>query len=135
MNKVFLMGAAVERPELKKGRSGTLYCELKLATNDRRRAADGVLERTVKWHRVLCFGDVAQLVSEQVRSGTAVMVEGRLEPKLVRRQAGSDFVQTEIFASSVEFPEGRLRRRGARVAAISAMRARANGPMEVRDES
>lgn len=133
MNRVFLMGAAVERPELRKARSGALYCELKVATSEKKRAVDGILERAVKWHKVLCFGEVARMLSEQVRAGTAVMMEGRLETKVNRRADGSEETQVQVFASSVEFPEGRLRRRGARVAALTAMRARAEGMNEVGD--
>jgi single-strand DNA-binding protein len=134
MNKVFLLGAAVERPELRKAKSGSVYCELKLATSERKRAVDGILERAVRWHKVLCFGQVAQMVSEQVRTGTAVMVEGRLETKVTRRADGSEMTQIQVFASAVEFPEGRLRRRGARVAAVTAMQARAESGYEASNE-
>jgi single-strand DNA-binding protein len=101
MNRVTLLGRIGRDPELKS--SG--LCVFSVATHERERREEGVVEHT-EWHHVVTFGRLAEVVAEYVGKGEQVLVEGKLRLRKWEHE-GKAYYRTEVVASSVEFLGGR----------------------------
>lgn len=77
VNKVVLLGNAGKQPEVRNTRSGTV-AELSLATNERRPDGHGGWQDHTEWHSLVAFGRTAEIISEYVRIGAPLFVEGKL---------------------------------------------------------
>ena len=63
-------------------------------------------ERT-EWHRVVFFGRLAEIVSEYVKKGQQIYIEGSLRTNKWQDQSGNDRYTTEIIASEMQMLGGR----------------------------
>jgi single-strand DNA-binding protein len=78
-NRVILVGNLTADPQLRYISSGTAVCDLRLAVNNRRKAATG------EWVEEPVFVDVtlwerqAETASEYLTKGSPVLIEGRLK--------------------------------------------------------
>ena len=96
MNRVTLlghMGADAERA--KRGDSVVL----RVATNERYRTKDGDWKDSTTWHRVRCYGKLAE-ASLTLRKGVGVFVDGRLHVYSLEVD-GSKRTVVEIVAQTV----------------------------------
>ena len=59
VNKVILVGRLGADPEARTTQSGTMVCNLRLATDERRKDKEGNWGSHTEWHRVVCFGKTA----------------------------------------------------------------------------
>jgi single-strand DNA-binding protein len=57
-------------------KSGRAMARLTVAVNNRRRNGDDVIERPAVFHRVVCFGSLAENVSNSLRKGMEVLAVG-----------------------------------------------------------
>ncbi len=107
INKVILLGRLGADPEIRYTQGQTAVCNLRLATNDRRRNADGQWVEQTEWHRVVTFGKTAENCGQYLKKGRQVFVEGRIRTNKWQDQEGKDRYTTEILAQSVQFIGGR----------------------------
>lgn len=99
LNRVFLVGRVGNDPELKTSAQGAPYLRISLATNAQK--ADG--EKITYWHRVVIFGNQAQVCATYLHKGARVLIEGSLE---VRTYTGDDdrkVTNVSVVAQSVKF--------------------------------
>ena len=97
LNKVFLLGNLGTDPELRYTQSQTPVCTLKMATNERRRGADGEWTDHTEWHTVVLQSDGLVGVAERyLRKGSKVYIEGSLRTRKWQDQSGNDRYSTEI---------------------------------------
>lgn len=106
INKVILIGNLGADPELRQTNSGTAVCNLRLATNERRKGADGEWGDHTEWHRIVCFGRTAENCNQYLSKGRRVYVEGRLTTRKWEDKEGRDRWTTEIVAYQVKFLGG-----------------------------
>ncbi|MCB0322321.1 MAG: single-stranded DNA-binding protein [Bdellovibrionales bacterium] len=106
LNKVLLMGRLGADPELRYTQGQTAVCNLRLATNDRRRNPNGEWVETTEWHRVVTFGKTAENCGQYLKKGREIFVEGRIRTNKWQDQEGKDRYTTEILAQSVQFIGG-----------------------------
>ena len=103
LNKAQLIGNLGRDPELRYTPNGTAVCNVSLATtngwNDKQ-SGDRVEE--TEWHRVVFFGRLAEIVSEHLKKGRALFVEGRLRTRKWQDKEGRDQYATEIVASDMQ---------------------------------
>lgn len=101
VNQVVLVGRLGSDPELKTAASGKPYCNLRVAT-DRPRRPDA--ERPdPDWHRVKVFDGQAESCARYLSRGRLVAVEGRLQRREWRDDAGQPQSLTEVVARHVTF--------------------------------
>jgi len=102
MNRVFLIGRLGRNPDDRKTSGGTSVSNFSLAT-DQFRTANGGRERTTEWHRVVCFGKLAELSTRYLLKGRLVCVEGSLQTRSWEKAPGEKHYSTEIVASRLVF--------------------------------
>lgn len=78
-NKVLLMGNLTRDPELRHlPNSNTAVCKFGLAINRRYRTADGEQREEVTFVDCDCFGKTAEMISQYMKKGRPLFVEGHL---------------------------------------------------------
>ena len=113
--KIIIVGNLGRDPEMRYMPNGTAVTNINVATNrtwtDRE---SGEQRKETTWFRVSVWGNQAEPVNEYLRSGSQVLVEGRLNPdpqtggpRLFNRQDGSVGASYEIRAENVRFLAGR----------------------------
>jgi single-strand DNA-binding protein len=111
INRVVLVGRLTRDPELRALPSGTSVCGLRIACNSSRRDSDGDFHERPNYFDASVFGAPADSVSQYMRKGSRIAVDGRLEwrewetTEQQRRQAVS------IVADTVQFLDGPGERR------------------------
>lgn len=98
VNKVHLIGRLGTDPELDSTQSGTSIADMVLATND--------YEDNTHWHDLVCFGGLAETVSEYLEKGRQVYVEGRISYSKWEGDDGKQRKSTEIVVDDVTFLGG-----------------------------
>ena len=103
LNKVFIMGNLTRDPELKTLPSGSSVANFGIATNRVWRNQQGEKQEEVQFHNVVVFGKQADTVSQYLKKGSSVLVEGRLQTRNWEAQDGTKRTKTEIVAERVQF--------------------------------
>ncbi|MCG8469909.1 MAG: single-stranded DNA-binding protein [Gemmatimonadetes bacterium] len=78
VNRVILVGNTGNDPDVRETASGTPVAHVSLATN-RRFRRNGEERRRTDWHRLTFWGRQAETVSQYVKKGASLYVEGHLE--------------------------------------------------------
>ena len=81
VNKVILVGHVGADPEPRYTSSGTAVVNLRMATNEVWRDAEGKDQESTEWHRVVLWGKQAEFAANYIKKGQLVYVEGRLQTR------------------------------------------------------
>lgn len=100
INKVMIIGRVGKDPESKTLKSG-LICNLSVATSEKHKD-----EERAEWHKIICFGKLAEICVKYLTKGSQVYVEGKLQTRSWEGKDGSKRFSTEIVASQVSFLGG-----------------------------
>lgn len=95
------MGHVVAKPEHKSTKTGKSVVTFAVATNNEWFDAEGTLQKSVDFHRVVAWEKLADVCDKYLDKGIPVYIEGRLTN---RRYEGKNKVQyfvTEVVASNV----------------------------------
>jgi single-strand DNA-binding protein len=108
LNKVELIGRLGAEPETKFLPSGSQVTSIRLATT-RRWLDKQTNERKeeTEWHRVVFFAKLAEIVSQYVKKGSLIRVEGRIRTHKWQDQQGQDRYTTEIVAEEMLMLDGK----------------------------
>jgi len=108
INKVILIGNLGNDPETRYTSGGAAVANVSLATSEswKDRESGEQQERT-EWHRVVFFGRLAEIVSEYLRKGSQIYVEGRLQTRKWQDKDGNDRYTTEVVANEMQMLGGR----------------------------
>ncbi|WP_175719080.1 single-stranded DNA-binding protein [Burkholderia anthina] len=108
VNKVILVGNLGADPEVRYLPSGDAVANVRLATTDRYKdKASGDYKEMTEWHRVSFFGRLAEIVSEYLKKGSSIYVEGRIRTRKWQGQDGQDRYSTEVVADQMQMLGGR----------------------------
>ena len=108
VNKVILVGNLGVDPEVRYLPSGDAVANIRIATTDRYKdKASGEFKEMTEWHRVAFFGRLAEIVSEYLKKGSSVYIEGRIRTRKWQGQDGQDRYSTEIVADQMQMLGGR----------------------------
>ncbi len=108
VNKVILVGNLGADPEVRYLPSGDAVANIRLATTDRYKdKQSGEYKEMTEWHRVSFFGRLAEIVSEYLKKGSSVYIEGRIRTRKYQAQDGTDRYSTEIVADQMQMLGGR----------------------------
>lgn len=102
VNKVILIGNLGADPELRYTPSGLAVATLRVATSRNWKDKDGQKQEETEWHRVIVWDKSAEFCGNYLSKGSKVYVEGRLQTRKWKDQAGVERYTTEIVAMTVQ---------------------------------
>ncbi len=106
INKAFVYGNLTRDPELRSLPSGVQVASFGVATNRVWKNKEGEKQESTEFHNVVVFGRQAETVSQYLKKGSSVFVEGRLQTRSWEAE-GTKKYRTEIVADRVQFgPRG-----------------------------
>ncbi|OGG55325.1 single-stranded DNA-binding protein [Candidatus Kaiserbacteria bacterium RIFCSPHIGHO2_02_FULL_49_11] len=106
LNKAFLFGNLTRDPELRSLPSGVQVASFGIATNRVWKNQDGAKQESTEFHNIVVFGRQAETVSQYLKKGSSVLVEGRMQTRSWDSE-GQKKYRTEIVADRVQFgPRG-----------------------------
>jgi single-strand DNA-binding protein len=102
MFKGSVIGNLGSDPEMKYAASGTPMLQMNVAANFRAKNTDGEWEERTEWIRCTVFGNRAESLSNLLKKGTRVYIDGRLEARPWTDRNGNVRAGLEISANDVE---------------------------------
>jgi single-strand DNA-binding protein len=104
LNKAIVIGNLTRDPELKALPSGIKVCSFSLATNRVWKDANGARQESTDYHNVVVFGRQAETVSQYMKKGNSMLVEGRMQTRSWDdKNSGEKKYRTEIVADKTQF--------------------------------
>ena len=113
INRVVVSGRLCKDPELRATRSGLDVMTVRLATEDRKRGADGAWVDDASFLDVVAFGGVAAAASRELRKGSRAVFGGRVRQRTWEDDAGTRHYRVEIVADDVVVCGERAKAAGA----------------------
>src|SRR3989304_4058074 len=103
VNKVILIGNLGRDPETRYMPNGEAVANITVATTESwKDKASGEKQEKTEWHRVTFYRRLAEIVGEDLRKGSQVYIEGRLETRKWQDKEGKDRYTTEIIADRMQ---------------------------------
>ena len=107
-NKVIIIGNLCADPELRNTPSGQPVCNFRIATNriwtDKQ---TNEKQQKTEFHSVVAWRRLAEIVSQFLKKGSLLLVEGRLETRSWDDASGNKRYRTEIIAENIQLgPKG-----------------------------
>lgn len=102
VNKVILVGNLGRDAEVRYTAGGTAVANFSLATTDRWTDPSGEKRDRTEWHRIVLWGKQAESVSQYLRKGRQVYVEGSLQTREWTDREGNKRQTTEVRAQRVQ---------------------------------
>jgi single-strand DNA-binding protein len=97
VNKVILIGNLGRDPEVRTTQNGTKVANLSIATSENwRDKATGERKEKTEWHRVVIFGQLADIAEKYLKKGSKVYVCGQLQTRKWTDQSGQEKYTTEV---------------------------------------
>lgn len=115
LNRVMLIGnlgadpvcSAVGNPNAGKGPDRErAVARFSMATSRQFTDSHGQLRKETDWHRVVCWGGLAEQVCNYLTKGRQVYVEGRLQTRSWEAPDGQKRWTTEVVATTIRFLGG-----------------------------
>ena len=98
VNKVILLGYIGSDPEIRYPEKDKPMAFVSLATNEPTSRGIEITE----WHRLIFYGELANIAERYIRKGTQLYVEGRLATREYEDRMNIVRKRTEIIVSSFE---------------------------------
>ncbi len=102
LNKAFIMGNLTRDPELRQTPSGQAVCSFGIATNRFYTDKTGQKQKHAEFHNVVAWGKQAEIVSQYLKKGSLIFVEGRLQTRNWQDPQGTKHYRTEVIAERVQ---------------------------------
>jgi len=97
LNKVTLIGSVGKDPDIRKTQDGKLIASFSLATSESwKDKSSGERKQNTEWHRIVIFGQLAEIVEKYVKKGSKLYVEGQLKTREWADKDGVKKYTTEI---------------------------------------
>jgi single stranded DNA-binding protein (ssb) len=106
-NKVILIGNVGKDPEVRHLESGTTVASFTLATTEKYKDKNGVLQDQTEWHNIVCWRNLAELSEKYITKGSQIFVEGKIRTRSWTDQAGVKKYTTEIVADNIRLLDRR----------------------------
>lgn len=103
MNKAIIIGNLGADPESIANGKG---CRFSVATNEKWTDKSGNKQEHTEWHRIVCWGSLAENCLKYLSKGRQAAVEGSIRTSDYTDKEGVDRKSREIKAYSVEFLSG-----------------------------
>jgi len=96
INKQTIIGRLGADPELKTTTSGAVVCTLSVASSERWKDKDDIMQEDTEWHKCVAWNKLAELIGEWWQKGTLVYIEGRTKTRKWQDKDGNDKYTTEV---------------------------------------
>ncbi len=96
LNRAQIVGNVTRDPEMRYTPNGQAVCSFGVATNRRWRDKDGNNQEKTEFHNVVAWRKAAEIISQYVKKGNKIYIEGRLETRQWEGQDGGQRNRTEI---------------------------------------
>lgn len=103
LNKIMLIGRVGSDPEIRGTQSGKKVASFSLATSERYKDRNGEWQNSTEWHKVSCWGKLAEIVGEYCKKGKEVYVEGSIKTNSYQDKNGNKKESKEVNAAIVNF--------------------------------
>lgn len=101
VNKVILIGNLGRDPEVRQTQNGQKIANLNVATSDSWfNKQSGNREERTEWHRVVIFGQGAEVAEKYLKKGSKAYFEGRLQTRKWTDKDNQERYTTEIVVDS-----------------------------------
>ncbi|MDP1573344.1 MAG: single-stranded DNA-binding protein [Coxiellaceae bacterium] len=108
INKVILIGNLGSDPEVRYTPNNSPVVTVSVATSTAwRDKQSGEAQERTEWHRVVFFNRLAEIVSEYLKKGSKVYIEGSLRTRKWMDKSGAEKYTTEIIANEMQMLDGR----------------------------
>jgi single-strand DNA-binding protein len=107
MLKATLIGNLGNDPDMRYSANGSPLLRFNVASNYRTRTPEGEYQDKTEWVRVTVTGNRAESLSQYLKKGSRVYVEGRLEARPWTDQQGQIRPGLEVLANEVQFMSSR----------------------------
>lgn len=101
LNRVQLLGNLGADPELRHTQGGQSVLNIRLATTESYLDRNKERQEKTEWHSVTLWGNRAEALSQILRKGSQIFVEGRLQTSKYQDREGNDRYKTEVVALNV----------------------------------
>lgn len=101
VNRVILIGNLGKDPESRYMQDGTQVCNISLAMSEKWTDKSGAKQEKTEWVNVVFYKKLAEIVTEYLRKGSQVYVEGRLETRKYTDKNGIERYTTQIIANEM----------------------------------
>lgn len=109
-SKLILVGNLGKDPDMRYTPSGQAVATFSMAVNRQYTTSAGEEKKETTWFRVTTWGKLAEVVSQYLKKGREVLVDGRLicdpetgGPKVWTRQDGTPGASFEVTAENIRF--------------------------------
>ena len=109
MNKVILLGRIGKDLELRYTNSGTAVASTSMATSKKIKG-----EQITQWHRLIFWGQQAETVTQYVKKGDQLAIDGEIEYRSYQDKDGNNRDITEIRVTGFDFIGGKGEAGGSR---------------------
>jgi len=93
INKVIIVGRLGQEPDIRFTAAGNAVANMSVATSKKYKG-----EEETEWHRIVCFGKLADVIKQYVHKGDLVGFDGELKTRKWQDKQGNDRYSTEIIA-------------------------------------
>jgi len=101
VNKVILVGYLGADPEVRYTQDGMMVTNIRIATSEYRKDADGERIKKTEWHRVVFFRRLAEICANYTHKGSMVYIEGRIHTRKWEKD-GEPRYTTEIQGDTLQ---------------------------------
>lgn len=102
LNLAQVIGHVGKDPEVRSTESGRKVANFTMATKEVWTDREGGKREDTQWHRIVCWGKLAEVVGEYVTKGRLVYVQGKLQTREWEKDGVKRYT-TEINAFNVQF--------------------------------
>ena len=102
VNKVILVGNLGQKPEMRYTATQTAVANISIATTESWKDKESGENRDkTEWHRVVFFGNLAEIAERYLDKGSSIYVEGKIQTRKWQDKEGKDRWTTEILGNQL----------------------------------
>ena len=102
VNKVILVGNLGQKPEMRYTATQTAVANLSIATTESWKDKESGENRDkTEWHRVVFFGNLAEIAEKYLDKGSSIYVEGKIQTRKWQDKDGNDRYTTEVLGNQL----------------------------------
>ena len=103
VNKVILVGNLGQKPEMRYiETTQTAVANLSIATTEEwKDKSTGEKRDKTEWHRVVFFGNLAEIAEKYLDKGSSIYVEGKIQTRKWKDKDGNDRYTTEVLGNQL----------------------------------
>jgi len=107
VNKVILVGRLGRDPETRYTGGGQAVANFSVATDETYKDKNGERQKRTEWHKIVVWGKQAEIAQQDLKKGSLIFIEGRIQSREWQDKEGQKRTSFEIVASNFRMLGGR----------------------------